>query len=1604
MNYKIILIISFILFIGFSSQGQDTKYNDVTTFATEMKTMMDRTKSPDAKAISASFDTVWSEGGFSTQQKEVILDIANQMNVKKMSPRPHFQHFLTALVYSVTEENINTGKKDDMLDMILKSVKQFSEKENDNLFIVLSTMFYHKSLYHSAFSKIGIDGHSYKFNFIAPIEVIDEEIFVEETESGEEDDGWFEDWDDDKSGDDWDTNWDKEEDFPEPEQNQRELYETPQPILAGPIITFETLDLYFLTSFDSTSLMRTSGSLMLTNNVFVGLGGKFDWSVTGLSSDSVYCDFDKYNFNITKTKISAENVKMSYKGKLDTPVSGVFDFESHRSDSPFNSRYPRFKSYENDVKVKLANDGELIYNGGFSMEGRKISSSSLFAGPASIEVRKKGVRKFRSKAKRYILNDSIVEAEVASVVIYQNSDSIVHPAIRIKYNFKSDNLIVLKDQGRYKYAPFFASFFNMDITADMIRWNLNEDSLDISILNARNQIPAYFESQEYFNPDRFSEMAGLYKFHPLFLVVGYSRKINSGEFNVDDLIEFSKRPEGVVRSAMEFLMSYHYIDYNSASGEIKVRRKAYHNVLSKNRRKDYDNLLIASKLTNMPNATYFLSDNELTVRGIDKFYISELLDVYIIPDKNEITLKKNRDFTFNGQLFVGNFEYIGKDFTFQYDSFKVDMQVIDSLRFYIEDEDSPNGGKKLLENKLIGGSGGDSTSNDSSATAQRTSGTLLINKPNNKSARRVYPGYPSFNAENGSVIYFGGKDVLGGAYADRSVYFVVPPFKIDSLSESDVRSLGFEGTFVTSGLLPEFKEKLRIMPDNSLGFVHQAPINGYEIQGDKGKFYKTLTLDKNGLRGNGKIEYLSSTLKSNDFVFYTDSIVTNGSSMVMDKKLLGNASFPDAVVDNYKLRWIPKKDSMFIHNNDAPFQLYDATASLNGFLNVTPEGVLGGGQLLTRGSESVSNELSFTSNLYSARHAKFEIKSDNPEKPALSGDDIRLQFNLDRNDADISPEIEGVAAINFPYAQMKTSITNAKWNLDDRSVTMVKPDEVDINSSYFYSTREELDSLAFNAAAATYDINSLQLHVTGIPFIKVADAKVTPENSELTILENSELQPLENASLVIDTLNSFHNLSDGHITIISRNEFVGDATYDLVAAADTFGIKFNSFEMESVREGRRGKKLQTVSRGTIEEMDRILVSPKMIFKGTATMYATRQALELDGFVKLDLQKISGYDTWIEYKSISDTQQVIIEYAKIVTNDGTNPISGLHFEAGEFNLYPTFVNERRTMGDEDFFVPGGMLMYDETEEAFKIEDPLKTSGKSFAGKSFTYDEENSKVTFEGPLNFLSQNTTMKLKAAGKGEGNIDSYEYNLNAFLAFDFDVPLPALNEMALDIQDLIERVGLQEAHEDKTKLLYKAAELMGNKSATMYDEKSQEEYISLVSQSSELVKALVISDVDLEWSDTDKAFYSSMNSKIGISNISRNDINARTDGFIEIRKTEESGDIINIFLKISSSWYYIGYADNRLVLFSNNREFNEIIKSKTNVAKAKIGEFVFIPGEMNEVQNFVDEFRKVYYDINDSFILDEPTQVVSEESPIGSDPQEEDPMTESDEDDDEGF
>lgn len=1504
------------------------------SFQDSIRIALENTKAIDATTIGASFGTAWNDLG-PDQQMQIRRQV-KLMKKKGYRLRPQFVNYYGALVAAVTIEKTDVATLTNFLQVAGQVIEKDDNNRGNLFFQYARDFFEHHALNYEKGFRLHASEDQYRFKYIEAVVVSDTMVVDSDPADTLA----------------WDApSWKKP---------------IVQPELAGPVIQFDKLTLTFATPFDSAFLKNTKGSFSLRNKLFVGEGGIFDWSTAGLSPDSVYYELKKYNFKAQQPQLKAQQGKLQYVGKVSGAIPGMFEFKSISRPKDKAPVYPRFTAYERNISL-LGIPDSLKYTGGFGLLGKVMNGNALTNGVSTLELSGATDKKFKVQSKYFSFMDSVIVASNARVVIYQGNDSIRHPSMLFTYNYGKQKVTVVKDNTPLRKAPFSSSFFNLDFNADQLVWDLKSDSMNIYVQGSGNVAPLVFESTDFYNPEDYRQLKGLgFKFHPLVLVANFARAINSQDFFASELINDAHSTYDQVAKAMQFLAQKGMIDYDATTGKIHVRDKALHWVDAKKDQADYDDLKIHSLTDKAANATINFPKRYMTVRGVEEFDLSDSLNVQIKPDSSVITFLQNRDIKFNGTINAGNFEITGKNFTLKYDSFFINLSRIDSIRFYVTEKD---GTRRRVNNSMVGADSTAAAAGGMQASANKTSGTLFINRPNNKAGKLRIPHYPRLDATAGGVIYFNRQEVLDGAY-DQSVFFVVPPFKLDSLSDVDPGAINFDGTFVSSGMFPSFKEKLHTMPDKSLGFVHAVPKEGYKLYQGDGKLYGGMSLDNAGIRATGKIEFLAASLESKDFIFYPDSVVGKGNIGEILEKQFGNVHFPQVTMGDYQMKWLPKQDKLRVKNTREPFSLYDKTATLNGNLTVSKSGVAGAGRLSTRGSDVSSKELSFSAENFGARHAKFEVKTGNPDKPALAGNDVRLKFNLQENFATVSPEVEGAAAIDFPYAQFKTSITEARWDLNTQKITMSKAPDVPIENSYFYTTRKELDSLSFNAEKAEYDIKAQQLKVSGIPFIVVADAKITPENNEVLILENARIGQLKNTTIVLDTLNGFHRLTEGVVDIVSRKEFSGYATYQYVNAAnDTFAIKMTDFHLEPIetadtrsRKQNRGiATQQTVGNGSVDEKANIHVAPRIFYKGDMTMYATRPALQLRGYVKLDLRKIKNYDTWLRYEQSGDEKEIYLDFDKSLTEEGRKADAGLHF-ADNNSLYITFVSDKKDPGDEDFFLPSGSLFFDKESGEFKIEDRLKAAGEKLSGKVFNYNEDKQEVRFEGPVTFFRGGKDFNLISSALGSGNLETNDIKMNSFIMADMNVPAAAYQLMALNLQDVIKNEGAAEGLGDQTELLYKIADIIGERAVKEYEQKSLQGYVPL-STIPPLAKPIVFSNVNLKWSQDHKAFYSE--GPLGISNIGRNDINGAFEGFMEIRKNEDGSPVFHFFFKASpDAWYYFGYEDNRLMIHSSNQPFNDLIGKKTNASKAKVGELVFIPGSNDETLAFINRFRLEYYGI----------------------------------------
>jgi hypothetical protein len=481
----------------------------------------------------------------------------------------------------------------------------------------------------------------------------------------------------------------------------------PPPDFRGPVLRFEKLTLNFVTPYDSTFLTNTKGTLSLLNHIFAGENGSFDWSPAGLRPDSLICKMTTYNFDVRKPEFKAQLVKLNYVGKTPGFIPGNFEYKSvPRKDSTL-STFPRFKSYQSNLIITGLADENVHYKGGLTLTGKQISSTSVTGEPATIEVFNEGDKKFTAQSVEFDFEPGRITSEKTKVNILQGNDSLVHQMVRLKYTYGPDStqqLLLQKDKGDMRNAPYSSTFFNIDFSADLLRWDLYSDSLDVQINGARNTVPMIIESTDYYDPEDYRLLKGIgFGFHPLALVANYALKNNVRQFYSGDLANFSQRDPAEIRQAVEFLREKGLVNYNSHTDVVQVKPKSIDLFKAFKGEEDYDNLKIHSVIDTHPNATINFKDRSMTVRGVAEFDVSDSLKVHIEPDSSVITILKNRDIRFDGLISAGNFVINGRGFTLKYDSFFISLKQIDSINFFITEKNARGQVvRRKINNSMVG--------------------------------------------------------------------------------------------------------------------------------------------------------------------------------------------------------------------------------------------------------------------------------------------------------------------------------------------------------------------------------------------------------------------------------------------------------------------------------------------------------------------------------------------------------------------------------------------------------------------------------------------------------------------------------------------------------------------------------------------------------------------------------------------------------------------------------------------------------------------------------------------------------------------------------------
>ncbi|MFZ4705165.1 MAG: hypothetical protein ACOYMF_04055 [Bacteroidales bacterium] len=1283
-----------------------------------------------------------------------------------------------------------------------------------------------------------------------------------------------------------------------------------------PVVVFSTLNLVCLLKKDSANIYQTQGRFYPAIARWKGNGGIVYWERAGLPREEAYAQLANYDILLRNTAYSADSVSFYFRKYFNRPLPGKLNEKVMSDVIPEKAIFPQFTSYLPNLIIENLYRG-IDYEGGFTIEGTRVIGSGNKNTDAKIFIKRNGKLQLILRGQDFIIRPDRFTSQRASVSLYFEGDSIYHPGLQIKYNDAKRDLTLIRGDEGLSQCPYYDSYHKINILAEAIYWQLDSETMTIDkIRGLSNKSEAIFESVDYYSRGRYDEMQGIDELNPINVVMNYVNHSKSKEFFVYELAEYMNKPLEQVRALLIRLATKGFLLFDVTNDRAFVKSRLEEFLASNSGRRDYDVIQFVSMVGEQKNATLNLQNFDMNIHGVPQVSLSDSSAVYIYPKNREITLKKDRDFEFTGRVHAGYFNFYAQKSSFEYEKFRLNLPQIDSMSFVVN--------SNVLDDH------GNPTFIKVQNVISNLSGDLLVDDPHNKSGLKPYSIYPVFNSKTESYVYYDKKSIQKGAYKRDKFFYAVDPFTMDSLNNFTIEGLQFAGKFNSGGIIPDIRQPLKVQDDYSLGFVKPLGAEGVPVYGGKGTYHFDSKLSNLGLQGKGTLNFLTSTISSDNFLFLPDRLTADAKTFDFTSTV-GEAEFPQVNVINSQVFWMPYTDSMIV-SNKAPekIHIFQNKADLNGSITLTKKGLSGSGVMDFEDAQTTAGLYYFYSNSFTSETADFLLFTPDKKNVAVSADNFKLLIDFSKRIGDFR-RVGSNSKVEFPFNSYTCNVDEFEWQMDNKQLTMLNhiPGEEEKlrnmsmdellamkqKGSEYISTDPKQDSLRFFALNSKYDILENLLHAEGARIIRVADAAVFPGDGKLTVNKDGHIQQLSGATIIANTVSKLHNIYNASVNIASRNRYSAKGLYDYKPIEGSPEI----IHFDLIAVDTSG---QTHAIAHVSDSAKLLLSPYFDFQGDITLHAGKEFLNFDGGFRLKNECDKKFDEWIKFACELNPANIRIKLPEKIKNLKNEDIEiGLLYSTVDNRLYPAFLQKTEMFSDPQLISAKGTATFDRTLFQYQVADSASLNDKSLAGNKLNLDTEKCILSGEGKVNLCSDLGQVKLQTTGSVKHFIIPDSTIASVFATLDFFFADEALNIFVADLTS----VNLKAT--DLNDITYKRGltALVGKESAS--------KLISEISSfgvyrrfPDELNHTIILSQVKMSWNPELKSFVST--NQIGISNIQKEAINKYTDGYIEIGR-KRSGDIISAYFELSPTlWYFFSYSNGIMQAMSSNKAFNVALTS----------------------------------------------------------------------------
>lgn len=1281
-----------------------------------------------------------------------------------------------------------------------------------------------------------------------------------------------------------------------------------------PRVVFPKMDLVCHSKNDSSVIYQIDGYYLPLRKTFIGRGGKLYWTRAGLEPTETFAELRHTVIDVTGTDWVSDSAQFYHRKYFKQALIGKITEKIIANVTVDNATYPRFQSYDLQLGIKeLIKDAD--YLGGFSMHGGRMIGSGTMEEKAALYFKREGKPFLTAKSASFVVRPDRISSDNASVLIAFEGDSIYHPSIQFKYLSKDREVSVVREVQAGIAMPFFNSFHKMDMFVDAIYWKIDDPLMEFKMLTGQGESKMVMESANLYTDERYQKIQSIFDESPLYTIKKFAEEVSRDIYS-NELARYLRTSEQQARSLLIFLANRGFVNYDFETDKATINEKLYYYLAARSNKTDYDKIEMESIISALPNAKLSLLNFDLDVEGVNRILLSDSQQVWVVPANQQIKLKRNRNFEFDGRVHAGRSDFFGKKFLFEYDTFKINLVNVDSIRLKVvsETEFDEKGNPKLIPLQ---------------STLQNVSGVLYIDSMMNKSSRKNIPGYPTFTSDKESYVYYDKPEIFNSVYNRDKFYFRIDPFTIDSLDSFSAGGLQFPGDF-ESGIFPTIREVARIRPDYSFGFERNSPPEGYPMYDGKGTFHNHIDLSYKGLVGEGTIEFLSSVSESKEIIFFPDSTNMDNAKFDLNKAMVAGIGFPVAEGREVFINWQPWNDRMNVMKKTTNLFVYDKAVTLDGNLALTSKGLGGNGNAMFSESELFSKDFYFKQDAYGADTSDFKLKSDDAAVLAIETKNVKSKIDLVKRFGEFVSNGKG-SFVSFPLNQYICFIAQFRWFIDKQEVEFGEDykdnTKLNIEGSDFVSVHPGQDSLRWNAGLARYSLLDYLIKARKVKEILVADASIQPNDTATIVIErNAVMRPLYEARITANTSTKYHNITNAQVNVLGRKSYEANGEYAYTDPAGTKHlIRLDRIAIDT--------SIQTYANGVISDSINFQLSRNIQYKGKINIAAANPLLNFDGFARVNhdcMEKLPS--SWFAFRSDIDPKGVTIPVNDARNENHDKLAAGIYFANDSSGFYGAFLSPLQRNSDSALVTANGFLSYNDASKTYLIGPEEKLKNADAPGNLVTINAACVMNT-EGRMNLGVNLGQLQLMPAGQAVYNTNNDSLKLDIVLGLDFLFSEDALKQMSTLI---MENSTLSPTKDDRAVWTRAMRTLIGTEKAD-----------KLISEFSlygapkripeELVKTLMITDLKLYWNRETQSYKSS--GPIGIGFIGKTTISRMLKGSVEIQR-KRGNDVLHIYLESdNATWWYFNYTRGILQAISSDSRFNDIIqelKPEKRVAESK--------------------------------------------------------------------